>query len=290
MRHSLNVDERTVEGFGDEWSRFDQSQMPEQEQAKIFASYFSIFPWDTLPQHAVGFDLGCGSGRWAKLVAPRVGKLHCIDPSAALRVARKNLANSPNCELHSATVDAIPLEDASMDFGYSLGVLHHVPETEAGLRSCVSKLKPAAPFLVYLYYAFDNRPWWFRATWCLSDILRRRISRLPHGLRYALSQILAGCVYFPMARAALLAEKFGMDVRDFPLSAYRTLGFYTMRTDALDRFGTRLEHRFSRSRIKAMMESAGLEQIRFSEFEPFWCAVGYRKTSCSDPKAAECAV
>jgi SAM-dependent methyltransferase len=290
MRHPPNSDKRTVEGFGDEWSRFDQSQIPEQEQAKMFANYFSIFPWDTLPQHAVGFDLGCGSGRWAKLVAPCVGKLHCIDPSAALNVARKNLANLPNCEFHSATVDAIPLEDASMDFGYSLGVLHHVPDTEAGLRSCVSKLKPAAPFLVYLYYSFENRPWWFRATWRLSDRLRQRISRLPHGLRYASSQILAGCVYFPMARAALLAEKVGVDVRNFPLSAYRTLSFYTMRTDALDRFGTRLEHRFSRPCIKAMMESAGLERIRFSEVEPFWCAVGYRKASYLDPKAAECAV
>ncbi len=173
MRTSFNVDERTVEGFGDEWSRFDQSQIPEQELAKMFAAYFSIFPWDALPQHAIGFDLGCGSGRWAKLVAPRVGKLHCIDPSAAL-ASHEEPGCLPNCEFHSATVDAIPLEDASMDFGYSLGVLHHVPDTEAGLRSCVSKLKPAAPFLVYLYYAFDNRPSWFRATWRLSDMLRRR--------------------------------------------------------------------------------------------------------------------
>ena len=290
MRHLLNVDERTVEGFGDEWSRFDQSRMPEREQAEIFVKYFSIFPWDTLPQNAVGFDLGCGSGRWAKFVAPRVGKLHCIDPSAALNVARKNLANLPNCEFHLATVDAIPLEDESMDFAYALGVLHHVPDTEAGLRSCVSKLKPAAPCLVYLYYAFDNRPSWFRATWRLSDMLRRRISRLPHRLRYVLSQILAGGIYFPMARAARVAEEFGMDVRNFPLSAYRTAGFYTMRTDALDRFGTRLEHRFSRAQIKAMMESAGLERIRFSESEPFWCAVGYRSASSSDPKGFECAV
>jgi SAM-dependent methyltransferase len=282
MRRPLNVDKRTVEGFGDEWSRFDQSQIPEQELAKMFASYFSIFPWDTLPQHAVGFDLGCGSGRWAKLVAPRVGKLHCIDPSSALDVARRNLAAFPNCEFHSATVGAIPLKDASMDFGYSLGVLHHVPDPEAGLRSCVAKLKPAAPFLVYLYYAFDNRPSWFRTVWRVSDILRRAVSRLPHRPRFAVSQLFAVCVYFPLARAALVAERLGVDVRNFPLSAYRSLSFYTMRTDALDRFGTRLEHRFSRGRIKGMMEGAGLERIRFSEAEPFWCAIGYRQTSTSE--------
>ena len=50
-----------------------------------------------------------------------------------------------------------------------------------------------------------------------------------------------------------------------------------MRTDALDRFGTRLEQRFTQRQIKNMMEQAGLENIQFSSEVPFWCAVGYRK-------------
>ena len=271
-----NVDQETVEGFGDEWVRFDQSELPEQERKEIFESYFSVFPWHILPKNPKGFDLGCGSGRWAKLVAPQVGHLHCIDPSVALEVARKNLSQYENCEFHSATVDAIPIENSSMDFGYSLGVLHHVPDTQVGIEACVKKLKLGAPFLLYLYYAFDNRPWWFRATWYLSDILRKMISCFPHGLRYFSSQILALLVYLPLAKFALMAEKIGINVSNFPLSSYRKLSFYTMRTDALDRFGTRLEKRFSREQIKAMMEEAGLERIVFREKEPFWCAVGYR--------------
>jgi SAM-dependent methyltransferase len=276
MNQETNVDRKTVEGFGDEWERFDQSELPEQEQRTIFESYFSVFPWHRLPMNAEGFDLGCGSGRWAKLVAPRVTRLHCIDPSVALNVARKNLAQFTNCTFHSAAVDGIPIKDGSMDFGYSLGVLHHVPDTQAGIEACVKKLKPGAPFLVYLYYAFDNRPWWFRAIWRLSDVLRAMVSRFPHGLRYFSSQVLAFLVYFPLARLSWVFEKTGLNVSDLPLSAYRNLSFYTMRTDALDRFGTRLEQRFSREQIRLMMEESGLEQIVFSENEPFWCAVGYR--------------
>jgi len=49
-----------------------------------------------------------------------------------------------------------------------------------------------------------------------------------------------------------------------------------MRTDALDRFGTRLEQRFTRDEIAHMMEAAGLVDIRFSEKMPFWVAVGRR--------------
>ncbi len=280
MSKEPNVDHRTVEGFGDEWVRFDQSGLAEQEYKALFDRYFSIFPWHILPKDAEGFDLGCGSGRWARMVAPRVGRLHCIDPSAALDVARKNLAEFKNCEFHSAVVDAIPLDDASMDFGYSLGVLHHVPDTQAGIDACVKKLKPGAPFLLYLYYSFDNRPFWFRSIWLLSDLLRSLVSRMPHGLRYFASQILALMVYFPLASFALTAEKVGINVSNFPLSSYRNLSFYTMRTDALDRFGTRLEQRFSREQIKSMMEKSGLEQIEFSNNETFWCAVGYRCIPC----------
>lgn len=275
--HLNNLDDRTVEGFGDEWSRFDQTGMSDEDTKRFFDGYFSVFPWGDLPKDAVGFDLGCGSGRWAKLVAPRVGKLHCIDPSIAIEVARKNLRALANCEFNQAGVDDIPVNDQSMDFGYSLGVLHHIPDTPAALASCVSKLKPGAPFLLYLYYAFDNRPVWFRMLWQVSDWVRGVVSRMPHGLRYAISQVIAALVYWPLARSAKLAENMGVNVENFPLTLYRNCGFYVMRTDSLDRFGTRLEQRFTKVKIKKMMELAGLENIKFSEETPFWCAVGYAK-------------
>jgi ubiquinone/menaquinone biosynthesis C-methylase UbiE len=272
----FNMHPPTVKGFGDEWSRFDQSKIPESEHKQIFDDYFSIFPWHLLPENAKGVDVGCGSGRWAKLVAPKVGHLHCVDPSIALDIARKNLSKFQNCEFHSTTADAIPLDDGSLDFGYSLGVLHHIPDTQAGMKECVKKLKPGAPFLIYLYYNFDNRPWWFRALWKISDIFRNIISRFPLSLRYASSQIIAVLIYFPLARFSRVMEVMGLNVRNFPLSAYRTRSFYTMRTDSIDRFGTNLEQRFSRAKIKNMMEKAGLDRIQFSSTEPFWCAIGYR--------------
>jgi len=275
MNHESNSDARTVAGFGDEWSRLDQTGMSSAETQLLFDRYFSIFPWDKLPAQAVGFDLGCGSGRWAKLAARRVHRLHCIDPSAAIEVARRNLATSPNCKLYQAGVDNIPLPDGAMDFGYSLGVLHHIPDTQKALSDCVRKLKPGAPLLLYLYYAFDNRPWWFKRIWRLSEGVRRLVSSMPHGLRYSCSQVLALLVYWPLARLALLAEKLGARVDNLPLSAYRRCSFYVMRTDALDRFGTPLEQRFTRAQIEDMMRRAGLEAIRFSEESPYWCAVGF---------------
>lgn len=275
---TANLDSHVVEGFGDEWSRFDQSNLDESELRRMFASYFAIFPWEKLPPDAEGFDLGCGSGRWARQVAPRVGRLHCIDPSpAALNVARRNLADRGQCEFHQASVDSIPLSDNSADFGYSLGVLHHVPDTAAGIIACVRKLKRGAPLLLYIYYAFDNRPSWYRAIWKISNIGRLLLSRSPYPLRYAASQIIAFGIYWPMARLAWALERLGRSVDALPLAFYRDRSLYVLRTDALDRFGTRLEQRFSRQQIQSMMEEAGLSEIVFSDSSPFWCAVGIKQ-------------
>ena len=74
-----------------------------------------------------------------------------------------------------------------------------------------------------------------------------------------------------------VAERIGINPDNIPLSYYRSLSFYTMRTDSRDRFGTPLEKRFTRDEITQMMEESGLKDIQFSDKLPFWCIIGYKK-------------
>lgn len=273
-----NLDEHTAEGFDRIWRRYAEPEggTVEAEPSDAFDTYFAIFPLERLAG-AEGFDLGCGNGRIAVSVAPRAGFLHCIDPSAAgLATARQALRHRDNVDFHQASVDAIPLADGSQDFGYSIGVLHHIPDPAAGLQCCVDKLKRGAPFLVYLYYRFDNRPAWFRAVWRASDVARRTISKLPFRLRVAASTGLAATAYWPLSRTARLLRKLGVGTDNLPLSGYADRSWAVLRADALDRFGTAIEHRFSRAEIERMMVDAGLRDVRFAEGAPFWVALGYK--------------
>lgn len=272
-----NADDNTIAAFGDEWNRHRQDDLDKVEVERMWLAYFRIFPWDSLPEGAVGFDMGVGSGRWAQLVAPRVGHLHAIDAaSPALDVARANLAGHGNVSFHLATTESVPIGTGSCDFGYSLGVLHHIPDTEAAMADCVRLLRPGAPFLVYLYYRFDNRPGWFRAIWRASDLTRRAIYRLPPTPRAFATDLIAALVYWPLSRLARLIAMAGADPSSLPLSHYRDSSFATLRTDSRDRFGTPLEQRFTRAEIEAMMQRNGLINIVFSEAEPYWVALGRR--------------
>jgi hypothetical protein len=115
---------------------------------------------------------------------------------------------------------------------------------------------------------------------CIHSQRRIGISALPHKLRYLVSQIIAGLIYWPLARLAVVCEKFGASelfIDNFPLSSIRSLCFYTMRTAAPDRFGTRLEQRFSKSQIKNMMESSRLEDVIYSNESIYLFAADYKE-------------
>ncbi len=243
-----NIDLDTVKSFGDEWQRYDQSGMKENELERLYKGYFAIFPWNVLPKSAQGFDMGCGSGRWAKFVAPKVGHLNCIDPSEAINVAKKKLKNFKNITFHFKSLDSKSLKFKSQDFGYSLGVLHHVPNTQEAIKSCSNLLKPGAPFLIYIYYNFDNRPEWFKYLWGFSNLIRLIIHRLPKFLKFFICDLIAFLIYLPIARSALLIDFFKLNFKNYPLYFYRKSSFYVMRTDSRDRFGTPLEKRFSKKK------------------------------------------
>lgn len=272
-----NLDKKTVKSFGEEWVHFNQSGMTNDEASKIFKSYFSIFPFDKLSKFSEGFDMGCGSGRWAKFIAPKVGLLHCVDPSNAIQVAQKKLEKFKNVVYHKKSLAKSGLNEKSQDFGYSLGVLHHVPNTKSAINSCVKLLKPGAPFLLYIYYNFDNRPAWFRYLWILSNYIRLIVNKFPKFLKFITCDLIAIFVYYPISRLALILNIIGFDIKNFPLYSYRSKSFYVMRTDARDRFGTPLEKRFTKKEIYEMMAQSGLEKIKFKNGSPFWTAIGFKK-------------
>ena len=98
------------------------------------------------------------------------------------------------------------------------------------------------------------------------------ISRLPYVIRRFIAQFIAVLVYLPLSRVAKQLSKRGKNVSNIPLHHYANMPFIMLQNDALDRFGTRLEQRFSKIEIEEMVAKAGFDvtTLKFSDSEPYW--------------------
>jgi len=274
---SAKIDKKTVQSFGDEWEKF--SSFSETEIKNIGDEYFDIVDESILNSNSTVLDMGCGSGRWSKYLAPNVKFIEAIDPSDAIFSATKLLSNVNNIRITQASSDNIPFNDETFDFVFSLGVLHHIPETQTALIDTVKKVKKGGHVLIYLYYNLDNRGVLYKALFKLSSVIRYIVAALPKWAKHIVCDFIAITVYMPLILVSRIVQKMTPNKSTYqklPLAYYVGKSFNVIRNDALDRFGTPLEQRFSKKKIKQMMEKAGLRDINFSNNTPYWHAIGKR--------------
>lgn len=271
-----NIDTAVVNAFGEEWLKFQHYS--DEDIYSLAIMYFDILTDDIINKNTYALDIGCGTGRWTKFLSNRLGFIEAIDPSNAILAADHLLAGVENVRITKASVENIPFDDETFDFAMSIGVLHHIPDTQQAMKDCVKKIKKGGYFYCYLYYNLDNKGIVFKALFFISDLFRKVVSRMPPGLKRFSCDLLAIFLYMPFVLTARLLNWLGLKklAKKIPLSDYANKSFFIIRNDTLDRFGTRLEQRFSKSQIASMMLNSGLINIKFGDHSPYWHAVGKR--------------
>jgi ubiquinone/menaquinone biosynthesis C-methylase UbiE len=268
-----NIDQSVVNGFGDEWTKFNDFQ---EDDIKVLSNeFYDIVTPDIVHGQSYIIDIGCGSGRFSKYFASKAGFIEAIDPSHAIFAADKLLGNTKNIRLAKASVDNIPFAPETFDFAMSNGVLHHIPDTARAVKDCVKVVKPGGYFYIYLYYKLENRSLLFKSIFNIVSFFRKGVSRLPEGPKKIVCDILAVLIYMPVILLGRFLSLIGLQkaANQLPLNWYQNKSFFVIRTDALDRFGTSLEHRFTKQEIQKMLEDAGLTDIIFSDQQPYWHAL-----------------
>ena len=122
-----NIDVKVVEEFGEEWLKFHD--FSDEMINKSVGEYFDIINDTVINKNTYAIDIGCGSGRWTKVMAARAGFIEAVDPSNAIFAADRLLKNIDNVRLTQASINTLPFEDETFDFAMSVGVLHHIPDT-----------------------------------------------------------------------------------------------------------------------------------------------------------------
>lgn len=272
-----NIDSEVVRTFGEEWTKF--KDYSDEEIRLAGAMYFDILTDEIINKNTYALDIGCGTGRWTKCLSERIGFIEAIDPSDAIFAAADLLKDVKNVRLTKASVETIPFPDETFDFVMSIGVLHHIPDTQQAVIDCVKKVKKNGYFFCYLYYNLEDKNIFFKSLFWLSNLLRMGVCRLPPRIKRFTCDLLAVLLYMPFVLTGKLLHFTGLKnlAKKIPLSDYRDKTFFVIRNDSLDRFGTKLEQRFSKQQVIELMEKSGLVDIVVSPSSPYYHAVGRKR-------------
>lgn len=271
-----NIDPLVVQDFGNEWLKFQNYSAEEIRSWAI--SYFDILDDSIVNKNTYALDIGCGTGRWTKYLSERAGFIEAIDPSNAVLAADYLLGEIENVRIAKASVETIPFDDETFDFVMSIGVLHHIPDTQKALTDCVKKVKKGGYFYVYLYYNLENRGRLFKSVFYVSEGVRKVVSKFSPTLKRFSCDLLAVTTYMPFVATGRLLNFVGLKKfsNKLPLRDYQNKSFFIIRNDALDKYGTTLEQRFSKEQVIALMKNSGLDNIRVSPQSPYYHAVGQK--------------
>lgn len=250
---------RTQASFGYEWTHFnDWSRSGETN----FQDYFAGVDLSRLGS-AIVLDAGCGMGRHARQMAPYCDRLVAMDFSRAIDQAARNTADVPNVDCVQADLLALPFADSMFDFVYSLGVLHHLAETDRALHGLVQKLKPGGAMRIYLYWKRHGFPGRLLQ---LVTLARRLTTRTPFPILRALCWWLSAVLFVFVVLPYRALSRMGLSAHHrWPLFVYSKYPFNVLYNDQFDRFSAPIEKRYDPDEIRALLERAGLRDVRVRE-------------------------
>ncbi len=244
-----------VDTFSFEWTRFRDVQIDIQnatdESEQTFAGKTGWAPGDL--RGKLVLDAGVGAGRFAEVVSRWGGEVVGADLSLAVDAARQNIGARDNVHLVQADVFRLPFREAAFDDAYSIGVLHHTPDTRKAFGAVVPFLRPGAELAVFLY-AFGHYH-------IFSDLWRKVTTRMPVRLLYGLAAL--SIPLYPLYRVPLV----GMGLRFvFPMSMHQRGRWRWL--DTFDWYSPKYQHKHTWPEVHRWFLEEGFEDVRLFQQSP----------------------
>lgn len=259
----------TADAFGWEWQEFSELHDLATYEAQ-FLDWIHPIQADFF-QGKVVLDAGCGMGRFS-LVSSCFGAetVLAVDASEAVDAARKNAGPFANVHLIQGDIHRLPLrrgEDAQVDFAFSIGVLHHLDDPQAGFNALIRHLRAEGSIFAWVY-GRENNGWLVRF---VNPIRMALTSRLPRRALYQLSWLITAGLH-PLARFIYRPVN-----RNKTLRLLRRLLVYNDYLAWLGQFGFRHNHHVVFDHLVAPVAF----YLRRDEFEHWFQAKGLEILSIS---------
>jgi SAM-dependent methyltransferase len=249
---------RTAAAFGWQWQHFREMTPRFEEQ---FLDWIAPLGPPDFRDRLV-LDAGCGIGRHAYFAAKYGARdVIAMDLSDAVETAKDVLAEFPNAHVVQGDLLRPPFrrDPGAFDLVYSIGVIHHLPDPPAGIRSLGRTLAPDGTLAVWVY-GYENNGFVRHAVESLRRVSTKLDPSVMRGLAWPLAVAFHGAVkwvYRPLS---------GTRVGDrLPLHEYLSslagFGFRQNYTIVFDQLVAPTAVYVKRDELQSWLEDARLEDV-----------------------------
>ena len=267
---------RTAASFGYLWAK----SVPGEEVYESKAYHYAKMEQSlALPApHGLVLDAGCGDGidlaNQARRPGVEVIGVELSDGGCQTSYARARTV--PHAHVVQADLCRLPFADATFDFAYSYGVLHHIGAPARGLGEVVRVAKPGARIAAYLYEDFSERSGFLRWSLAAANTLRTITTQMPNRVLYNLCRLASPFVYVLFTVPATLGRRVRVLAPVANSVPFRHgSGPFSLVGDLYDRFSAPVEFRYSRNSARAFFHDGGLERVTVAE-ERGWMVSGVK--------------
>jgi ubiquinone/menaquinone biosynthesis C-methylase UbiE len=178
--------DKQVENFSFEWLIHQTTQLDSVNKDKISKQTFidkTGFEKKDLNNKLV-LDTGCGMGRFMEVALDFGAEVIGVDLSLSVEAARENLKKRKKYHLVQADIFNLPFKLNTFNIAFSIGVLHHTPNTKKAFMKMASLVSRRGKVAIWVYGENTFRPYDY-----FSRYYRRITPFIPKRILYALSHL-----------------------------------------------------------------------------------------------------
>ena len=250
-----DAERRTFQSYSYQWRKFKE-MYPDWEQV-FLDSIEPVTP--AFFAGRVGLDGGCGFGRSLFYAAKYGAEMIGMDLSEAIEAARENTQHLAHVHLVQGDIFHPPVRKRSLDFVYSIGVLHLLPDPKGGFLSLSRLLKPGAPMFIWVYLRGRGRQI------AVFTAMRAMSTRLPLRVLNLVCLALAAAQWIGWILPYRLLRRFKATRRlaqHLPFTLYSRYRFRVLHADWFDGLSVPVTHYYKPDVIAAWYREAGHERVR----------------------------
>jgi SAM-dependent methyltransferase len=201
-------------------------------------------------RHGMALEVGCGYGRFLDVVERMGGTIVGVDLSTeSINLAYDFVGRRPNVHLVQCDLFKLPFRRETFDHVFSIGVLHHTPDTRRAFEAIVPYARPTGQIAIWIYHPRNK---------VSANRWRVVTTRVPRGLLYGFC--IANQALFSWIRALPGGTRFNALVPG--ASPSRGAPFWMRVMNDFDNLSPTYAHVHTPDEVLRWYEAANLEDVR----------------------------